>query len=58
MKRRKIKRLCDLWHSRVEMLREMGTESTLARYHIMSCIAELRHESCLRASMNQHNRRE
>ena len=34
--------ICDSWYRRVVWLREMGSDSTLARYHLMLCISEVR----------------
>lgn len=34
--------LCAAWYKRVETLRESGPSSTLARSHLMTCIAEVR----------------
>ena len=39
-----VESVCVIWYRRVEILRADAGDSTLARYHILSCISDLRHE--------------
>ena len=39
-----VESVCVTWYRRVEILRADAGDSTLARYHILSCISDLRHE--------------